>query len=48
MLGINPIGYGFKLASIGNEILSVIPEEKREEKIKLYQKEMKEFTQFLK
>ena len=48
MLGINSIAYGFKVQSNGLETLQFLTKEKKMEKEKLYKKEMRDFTEFLK
>ncbi|MDX1608401.1 MAG: hypothetical protein R3251_04285 [Candidatus Spechtbacterales bacterium] len=39
---------GFRVQSFGAEITEILPPEERSEKLKLYQKEMKDFGEFLK
>jgi len=48
MIGIKGIGYGFRLQSMGTEIMDLLPKEEQAEKQKLYREEMQKFTQFLK
>lgn len=49
MLGFREIGYGFRIQSNGAEILEVLDEEERQEnRLSAYKKEMEKFTEFLK
>ncbi len=41
------LGYWFRVESHGSEFIENLPEEKQLEKIKLYRKEMDDFTEFL-
>ncbi|MBL7154981.1 MAG: hypothetical protein ISS88_00545 [Candidatus Portnoybacteria bacterium] len=48
MLGLEGIGYGFRVQSNGLEILEVLPEKEQIEKQRQYKQEMQDFTKFLK
>ncbi|MBU3964678.1 hypothetical protein KJ591_00160 [Patescibacteria group bacterium] len=48
MLGFRGVGYGFEIESNGAEVFKGLNEEKAQEKLIAYRKEMQDFTDFLK
>ncbi|MCX6713706.1 MAG: hypothetical protein NTV48_01205 [Candidatus Vogelbacteria bacterium] len=48
MLGLSPIAYGFRIQSNGLDSLEGLADQQRTEKGQLYEKEMEDFTEFLK